>query len=190
MTMQEIEPGEPIEPIEPGEIDPEPAVRHWRGRVLIVVAGATLLGLLGWAITFSVGRADGPNSAERAVGARIAAWVENSGSQIPALQSAAQALARDLGGPDPGRPDLGAVAGDANRLGAVVAAADAQPQIPDTDANADWETALAEYSSAVDSALAGAKGSEPQALANAGSLLGAGDTQVTALNQRILALGG
>jgi hypothetical protein len=186
--MREIEPSEPSEPIEPVEIEPiepELTVRHWRGRVLIVVAGATLLGLLGWAITFWVGRSDGPSSAERAVGARIAGWVENSGSQIPALLNAAQALARDLG-----RPGLGAVAGDANRLGAVVTAADAQPRIPDTDANADWETALAEYSSAVDSALAGARGSDPQALANARSLLGAGDTQVAALNRRILALGG
>ncbi|HEX4789200.1 MAG TPA: hypothetical protein VH372_12105 [Actinospica sp.] len=167
------------------ETGPPAAVRHWRGRVLLVVAAATLLGLLGWGITFSVGRADGSSAAARALGAQIAGWVEGSGAQIPALKGASQALARDVG-----RPNPGAVAGDANRLKAVVTAADAQPQIPDSEANADWETALAEYSSAVDSALAGANGTEAQALANADRLLGAGDTQLAALNQRILALGG
>jgi hypothetical protein len=165
---------------------PDPPDRGRRPRrTLIGIAAALLLGLLGWAIAASIDRSDGASSAERADAARVATWLKGSGSQVTALQGGSKALAADLRG-----TNLGAVAADANRLQTVVNTADAQPQIPDEDAGADWETALAEYSSAVQGALTGAGGSDPEALAAASGLLGAGDGQLAALNQRIQSLGG
>jgi hypothetical protein len=149
------------------------------------VATVALLGLVGWATVASIGHSNDTSSAERAESTRITVWATGSESRIAALHAGSRALAADIG-----KPDLAAVGGDANRLKAAVAAADTRPQAPDTDANADWETALAEYSSAVQSAEAGAGGADPQALANAASLLGAGDAELAALDQLTQALGG
>jgi hypothetical protein len=186
MTMPELEPG-----LEPEDHDAvataAPAERRSRRRALMVILLpiALVLGLLGGAFGLSVGRSSGPDPAARAQSARIAAWAQGSASQIAALRSGSKTLAADVR-----RPNLAALSGDANQLRAAVTAADSLPQVPDTSGNADWETALAAYSSAVQSALAAAGGSNPQELANAAELLGAGDTQLVALDERVRTLGG
>ena len=185
MTMPETEPG--LEPEDAGAAEPEAAPDDRRRHVrllMILLPIALVLAVLGWAFAMSVNRSSGTDSAARAEAARITTWTAESGSQITALRSDSKALAADVR-----TADLAAVAGDANRLRAAVAAADTLPQVPDTDANAEWETALAAYSSAVQSAAAGARASDTQALANVAGLLGAGDTQLAALTDRLRELG-
>ena len=158
--------------------------RH-RRKLIALTACVALLGLLGWLAALSADRSHTLSSADRAEIAQVSAWVKGPGSQTTVLQAKADALAADVA-----KPDLAAIDPDANALQSLLAAADALPLIPDGEANADWETALAEYSSGVLSALAGAGGTEPQALANAATLLGAGDAQLAELDARLHDLAG
>ena len=161
--------------------------RHFRHRkkLIALTTCVALLGLLGWLAAVSADRSHTLSSADHAETAQVSAWAKGPGSQTPVLQAKADALAADVA-----KPDLAAVTVDANALQNLLAAADTLPLIPDGEANADWETALAEYSSAVLSALAGAGGSQPQALANAATLLGAGDAQLGELDARLHELAG
>jgi hypothetical protein len=159
-------------------------LRH-RRKLIALTACAALLGLLGWLAALSTDRSRTLSSADRAETAQVSAWAKGPGSQTTVLQASADALAADVA-----KPDLAAVTPDAAALQHLLAAADVLPLIPDGEANADWETALAEYSSAVLSALAGADGSRPQALANAATLIGAGDAQLGELAARLRELAG
>lgn len=193
--MTEPENESETEPQTESELEPEAdagaagtgARRRFRHRrkLIALTACVALLGLLGWLAALSADRSHTLSSADRAEIAQVSAWAKGPGSQTTVLQAKADALAADVA-----KPDLAAIDPDADALQSLLAAADALPLIPDGEANADWETALAEYSSGVLSALAGAGGTEPQALANAATLLGAGDAQLAELDARLHDLAG
>lgn len=153
-----------------------------RRNLLFVLAGVVVaLGLISWGLTVSINRSqDSANSTERASAAKMTTWVKAEGPWISTLRMKADNLAAAA------RKRLVATAAaNANGLLASVNIADAQPLVPDGQGNADWETALADYSSAAQSALAAADGPQAQDLSNADSLVSAGDAQLTMLNQRI-----